>query len=375
MKVIYTPHLFASGYPNDRVIAVDLTTYTTRILGSDYFGESKKGGLRMWNQIIFEAGGLALHAGCKSYPNINGREVLVLIIGLSGTGKTTTTFRSQLQSLPVQDDFCALFPGGQVRASENGCFAKTYGLDRKNEPVIYEALTSPESWLENVSVSVSGEINFHDGSRTTNGRGTFAFDQINHREPAKLPNVDAIILLNRNLNIIPAVVKLKREQAAAYFMLGETTGTSAGGDSEAGKFLRVPGTNPFFCQEHALQGNRFFDLLKSCPKLDVYLMNTGFVGGGEDSELSKKVTINDSSSILEGIVRKTITWREDDQFGYFIGQSVPGLEDEELLQPRRLYRRQNREREYHLLVEKIRADRKSYLQKFSNLYSVIKEAI
>ena len=29
-------------------------------------------------------------------------------------------------------------------------------------------------------------------------------------------------------------------------MLGETQGTSAGGAEEAGKFLRVPGTNPFF---------------------------------------------------------------------------------------------------------------------------------
>ena len=375
MRVIYTPNLFATGYPNDRVITVDLETFTTRILGSDYFGESKKGGLRMWNQIIFNAGGLALHAGCKTYPNVNGHEVLVLIIGLSGTGKTTTTFRSQLQSLPVQDDFCALFPGGQVRASENGCFAKTYGLDRKNESVIYDALTSPEAWLENVSVSTSGEIDFHDGSRTTNGRGTFAFDQIKHRDLSNLPNVDAIILLNRNLNIIPAVVKLKPEQAAAYFMLGETTGTSAGGDSEAGKFLRVPGTNPFFCQEHAFQGNRFFDLMKSCPNLDVYLMNTGYVGGGENSEQSKKVTIADSSNILEGIVRKTITWKEDDQFGYFIGQSVPGLEDDELLQPGRLYRRQNREKEYMLLVEKIRADRKAYLHNYGNLYSVIKEAI
>ena len=40
--------------------------------------------------------------------------------------------------------------------------------------------------------------------------------------------------------------KLSQEQAAAYFMLGETTGTSAGGAAEEGKFLRVPGTNPFF---------------------------------------------------------------------------------------------------------------------------------
>src|SRR5262249_8434064 len=62
--VIYTPNLPARGYPNDRVIAVDLTSNVTRVLNSDYFGESKKGGLRMWNNIVYNRGGLALHAGC-----------------------------------------------------------------------------------------------------------------------------------------------------------------------------------------------------------------------------------------------------------------------------------------------------------------------
>ena len=60
VQVIYTPGLKAEGYPDDRVIAVDLDAYTTRVLNSDYFGESKKGGLRMWNNIVYNRGGLAL---------------------------------------------------------------------------------------------------------------------------------------------------------------------------------------------------------------------------------------------------------------------------------------------------------------------------
>src|SRR5215469_8377982 len=66
--VIYTPNLPAPGYPNDRLIAVDLKASITRVLNSDYFGESKKGGLRMWNNIVYDRGGLALHAGCKVIP-------------------------------------------------------------------------------------------------------------------------------------------------------------------------------------------------------------------------------------------------------------------------------------------------------------------
>ena len=72
VEVIYTPNLAAPGYPDDRVIAVDLVNGVTRILNSDYFGESKKGGLRMWNTIVYDRGGLGLHAGCKVIPTDAG---------------------------------------------------------------------------------------------------------------------------------------------------------------------------------------------------------------------------------------------------------------------------------------------------------------
>src|SRR5918911_30145 len=124
--------------------------FITRVFNSDYFGESKKGGLRMWNQIVYDRGGLALHAGCKVIPVAAGTRV-GLIIGLSGTGKTTTTFTKQNNSQPVQDDFCALMPGGKVYATENGCFAKTFGLNPNDEPTIYYACASPHAYLENVS--------------------------------------------------------------------------------------------------------------------------------------------------------------------------------------------------------------------------------
>ena len=87
LTVIYTPGLNAPGKPNDCLITVDLDTYVTRVFGSDYFGESKMGGLRMWNHLIFQRGGLALHSGLKVFPDINGEELSVLVLGLSGTGK------------------------------------------------------------------------------------------------------------------------------------------------------------------------------------------------------------------------------------------------------------------------------------------------
>ena len=93
-------------------------------------------------------------------------------------------------------------------------------------------------------------------------------------------------------------------------MLGETKGTAAGGADEAGKSLRVPGTNPFFPMLHDLQGNRFLELLEEHP-LEVYLLNTGRVGGPEDDERSKKVRIKHSSAIVKGIAEGTIEWERD----------------------------------------------------------------
>src|SRR5215210_3608368 len=98
LTVVYTPNLKAEGYPDDRLIMVDLEQGVTRVFNSDYFGESKKGALRMWNKLIYDQGGLPLHAGCKIIPTREGRKI-GLIVGLSGTGKTTTTFTRQNGSL------------------------------------------------------------------------------------------------------------------------------------------------------------------------------------------------------------------------------------------------------------------------------------
>src|SRR6266545_3439245 len=152
LTVIYTPNLKAKGFPDDRLIMVDLEQGVTRVFNSDYFGESKK-------------------------------------VGLSGTGKTTTTFTRQNGSLPVQDDFVAWMPDGRVYVTENGCFAKTYGLNPEDEPAIHGAVTQPDSYLENVSQQ-GDEIDFYDESYTQNGRATFSFDVIESAAEREIERAD-----------------------------------------------------------------------------------------------------------------------------------------------------------------------------------------
>src|ERR671936_1366080 len=372
LTVIYTPNLKADGFPDDRLITVDLEQGVTRVFNSDYFGESKKGGLRMWNKVVYDRGGIPLHAGCKIIPTERGKRV-GLIVGLSGTGKTTTTFTRQNGSLPVQDDFVAWMPNGRVYATENGCFAKTFGLNPGDEPTIYGAVTQPDSYLENVSQH-GDDVDFYDTNYTSNGRATFPFSVIEAASADEIEEAHFLLILNKNENIVPAVAKLEGPQAAGFFMLGETTGTSAGGADEAGRFLRVPGTNPFFPLPHDLQGNRFLELLAEHP-LEVYVMNTGRVGGPEEDERSRKVRIKHSSAIVKGIAEGTIEWDRDPDFGYLVASAVPGIDDRSVLQPRRLYQEQGRGDEYRALVERFKAERAEFLSKFPSRSEEIVAAV
>ena len=374
LTVIYTPNLKAEGYPDDRLIAVDLEQGVTRVFNSDYFGESKKGGLRMWNKLVYDRGGLPLHAGCKVIP-VGDRKRVGLIVGLSGTGKTTTTFTKQNNSQPVQDDFCALMPSGKIYATENGCFAKTFGLNPDDEPTIYYACASEHAYLENVSQNDAGKIDYFDTSYTPNGRAVIRMQDIAGAADAReITRADFLLILNRNENIIPAVAKLEGPLAAAYFMLGETKGTSAGGAAEAGKSLRVPGTNPFFPLLHAYQGNRMLELMNGSP-MEVYLMNTGSIGGDGKQEGSKKVKIQHSSAVVKAIAEGTIKWEKDPDFGYLVATEVPGIDDADYLQPKKMYERQGRLDEYNALVAKYNEDRRTYLRKWKGLSDTIVNAI
>ena len=372
--VIYTPSLAAPGYPDDRIIAVDLDAGVTRVLNSDYFGESKMGGLRMWDAMMYRRGGLAMHSGLKVVGEGEKRRV-GLVVGLSGTGKTTTTFSRTGGGAPVQDDFVSLFPGGRVYGTEAGTFAKVYGLTPESEPAVWHGTTQRSSYLENVAMDENGKLDFFDKTHTENSRAVISAEDIPGMiYPAEVEQADFMLILNRNASIIPAVSRLTPDQAAAYFMLGETTGTSAGGKTEAGKFLRVPGTNPFFAYRHEWQANRLRELLDSAD-LEVFVLNTGRVGGLEGNDRSSKVTPSISAAIVAAIAHGGIDWEEDPDFDYQVAVSVPGVEDSTVLRPRVFYEQQGRTAEYADLIAGLKADRAAHLASYPDLLPEIAAAV
>ena len=127
---------------------------------------------------------------------------------------------------------------------------------------------------------------------------------------------------------------------------------------------------------HDVQGNRFLELLDEFP-LDVYLMNTGRVGGPESDDRSKKVRIAHSSAIVKGIAEGTIEWTDDPDFGYLVAASVPGFPDADadVLQPRLLYRATGRDEAYRALVERFKAERAEFLRAFPSLSAEIVAAV
>jgi phosphoenolpyruvate carboxykinase (ATP) len=98
------------------------------------------------------------------------------------------------------------------------------------------------------------------------------------------------------------------------------------------------------------------------------------VGGKDGDDRSKKVKIPHTSACVKGIAEQTITWTEDDDFGYLVGDVVPDLEDAELLQPRRLYEREGRMQEYREMVERLKAERVQRLEEFPELSPEILKA-
>ncbi len=427
-RVVYTPDHSPADMPGGQAILVDLATYTTYIMGPDYFGESKKAALRMLNEYAFQQGGMVLHAGAKSV-QIDGVRSTMTIMGLSGTGKTTTTFSKQGEvTQPIQDDMVTIWPGGELSITENGCFAKTYGLTEETEPVIYRGTLSADAWVENSYLDAEGNYDFFKSDLTPaevarvrdvliatgspadnvdryisgavtiadvsdengvpldgwdfvkwsgNGRSIIPMSSIEDAADLNsIPAVHNMGILNRDEGsdaATPGIVRFTSpEQAAGYFMLGETTKTSAAG-KDVGK-TRSPFTQPFFPLSFGLQAQRFSQLAETMPHVDMWLMNTGFVGGSARTVkqgVGFKVKIRHSSAMLEAMLKDEIVWKKDPDFGYEVVdvdhpgnaaliEKVPVA----ILCPARYYTESGRGAEYAAWVAKMKAERRAFLEKF-----------
>ncbi len=425
-RLIYTPE-YHPPMPGRQAIVVDLDNYVTYVMGADYFGESKKGALRMLASYVYKDAGLLMHSGAKAIHTGEGESLTMGILGLSGTGKTTTTFSKQGEAAePIQDDMIAIWPGGEISITENGCFAKTQGLAEDTEPVLYHGTLHPSAWVENVYIDadgnsdffkeqlspqevrrlrdvligtgapeanvdafITGEVTAADAQEdgipkdgwefvwwTANGRSIIPMAAIdNAADLHRVPGLQSLGILNRDEGsdaATPGIVRFFHpKQAAAYFMLGETSKTSAAG-KDRGK-TRSPFTQPFFPLAHSLQAQRFSELAQTFGETTMWMMNTGYVGGAQSdvaADRALKVKIRHSSAMLEALIENKIKWTRDPDFGYEV-VDVDAVENRallhtvpaEILQPRRFFQRTGRMTEYQAWVTKMKQERAAFLRK------------
>jgi phosphoenolpyruvate carboxykinase (ATP) len=349
----------------------------TIILGSDYKGENKKAMLR---QVMFWAkkeGNLGLHAASKILRVSIGDELQdfgILLFGLSATGKTTLSCHSHWLQFPEtvtirQDDVVILRRDGSTVGTEDSFYIKTDGLEPSSQPLIYAAALSPRAVLENVFVETqSGKVDFSDTTLTSNGRAMVKRRDIAFTDnQVDMGQVNFILFITRRPDIMPPVIRLTPEWAAVAFMLGESIETSAGDPTEAGKALRVVGTNPFIIGSHTEEGNIFLNLLKENPDIQCFILNTGNVGG---MIRGQKITVRDSTKIIEMITRDKITWQRDDFWGYDIPSDIPGV-DLDRFNPQNYYDNEQIEQ----LSHDFKKERLAWLAQFPSLNRDIITAI
>jgi phosphoenolpyruvate carboxykinase (ATP) len=258
---------------------------------------------------------------------------------------------------------------GRAYGTEDGFYIKTEGLE-PSQTVLWGAATHPTAAYENISVGKDGKVDFLDTSITSNGRGVVLRRFIRGTgDGIDLEKANKIVFITRRNDVVPAVARLTSEQAAAYFMLGESIETSAGDPTKAGQAKREVGTNPFIVGPEAQEGNRVLEILRANPDMQAYILNTGSIGAKAGSA-GEKITIKISTEIMKQIAKEGIRWQKDPDWGYEVATDVPGI-DLAKYDPRRHYSNE----EYASLVEKLRQERREWLAKFPGLDSEIPKAI
>lgn len=319
-------------------------------LGIDYFGGAfKKPNLTMvWNRGESD-GMISFHAGLSESS---------VIIGLSGTGKTTLTVGPNLE----QDDAIL----GKIISKEGkivdvklvgleaASFAKSEGLSEKSPEYpglmkskdrkhIVLAMNIDCEGAEYVRRNINGynvEIpestgnigsllcKSYEKSKTTNGRFIFLFSDLNSSWGKKDKYLRNFVLSFKRYDIFNPIIKVTDPLMAVGFDSAcESIITSAVSGKIPGTRVRSYSATDFMAREQAeqaiLKKKVFYDMgLGQNGKINFLIINTGFVGefdlegksiGGE------KITVSDSKTLLKlsthGLIKN---WIKDPVYGYLI---------------------------------------------------------
>jgi phosphoenolpyruvate carboxykinase (ATP) len=225
-------------------------------------------------------------------------------------------------------------PDGSFHGFEfGGVFVKTEGVNPGDQQEIYYGLLKPETLCENVHINGDRYPDFYMVDRTTNGRAVIARRDFMHASSyIDVDRIDNMILITRGPTI-PAIAKLTLHQTVAMMILGQAMESSAGDPTKAGKIRSEFFYDPFVCGDRAAHVNRFYEILKGLPHMNLYILNTGGVGEGVRY---KEITLEHTMAILDSLLRGGLEDWEDSPTGFKIPKAIR-MVDDIYLHPEKLY--------------------------------------
>jgi phosphoenolpyruvate carboxykinase (ATP) len=318
-------------------VAMDFDRRIGIVFGSAYCGSVKKMIFSVMNYYLPSEGILPLH--CSANEGKGGD--IALLLGLSGTGKTTLS--ADPRRALLGDDEHGWSDDG-VANFEFGCYAKLIDLDPEKEPEIYRAVfhdapvTEHGAIIENAMMYPDGRFDLFDDRLTPNSRGSYPLSFLsNVKEPPVGGHPKTILFLAADANgVLPPIAKLTHEQAMLWFLMGYTSklaGTETGVVEPKSTFSRFFG-EPFMPRNPGVYAKMLGDKLKK-HGTEVYLVNTGWSGGayGTGKRMDIRLTREMVHAALSGALQK-VPYEEDRQFHVQIPCQCPGVPDPNILQPK-----------------------------------------
>ncbi len=322
------------GKTTNMVIAMDFDRSIGIVYGSAYLGSVKKLMFTVMNFYLPDNNILPLHCSANEGPDGN----TALLLGLSGTGKTTLS--ADPERALIGDDEHGWNDNG-IANFENGVYAKLINLKKDKEPEIYNALFHKADYLEhgammeNAMMYPDGVIDLDDDRLTPNSRASFPLSFLsNIKESACGGHPSTIIFLTADANgVLPPVARLTKNQAMLWFLMGYTSklaGTETGITEPVSTFSRFFG-EPFMPRNP----NDYIKLLGEKMEkhnVGVYLVNTGWSGGpyGTGSRMDINITRKIVSACLNGSL-ENVKYIEDKQFHLEIPETCPGVDPKMLV--------------------------------------------
>ena len=363
-----------AGMTSNMAVAMDMDRSMGIVYGSAYCGSIKKLMFTVMNYYLPAENILPLHCSANEGPDGD----IALLLGLSGTGKTTLS--ADPERALLGDDEHGWSDSG-IANFENGCYAKLINLDPQKEPDIYDAIMHESPYLEhgsiveNAMIYPTGHFDFDDDRITPNSRGSYLLSCLKNIKKSSVgTHPSTVLFLTADANgVLPPIARLTSSQAMIWFLMGYTSklaGTETGIVEPVTTFSRFFG-EPFMPRNPDVYASMLGERMKA-HDAEVYLVNTGWSGGpyGVGHRMDIDVTRNLVRAALNGELKK-VDYNDDELFHIQVPRSCPGV-PAGILNPRDTW---SDKKAYDLRAGKLAAEFSSHFDKAYGQKNIAPEVV